>query len=152
MRVIFLDIDGVLNYQGSNFIDKECFNNLKHIVDETDAKIVIISTCRVCMDDEYMQRYVKSPNSNLIEYRELFLNTFSGKMRWIDIAPDFNEQRSKEIDYWLNQHPEVKSFVIIDDFNVEYDKNYPNNWVKPSYYREGLSRQLANEAIKILTK
>lgn len=152
MKIIFLDIDGVLNYRGSNFIDTECFNNLKHIVEATGAKIVIISTWRVCMDDNYMRNYIRNPNKQILEYKELFLRVFSGSMRWVEVAPDFNEQRSKEIGYWLNQHPEVESFVILDDFNVEYDIYYPNNWVRPSYYRDGLNRELADKAIKILNR
>ena len=152
MKIIFLDIDGVLNYQGSQFIDTECLNNLKHIVDETGAKIVIISTWRVCMDDEYLKRYVKSPNSTLLEYKNLFNRVFTGNLRWIDIAPDLNERRSDEIKVWLQEHNDIESFVIIDDFNVQYDINFPDNWIRPSYYIKGLTQELANEAIAILGK
>ena len=152
MKVIFLDIDGVLNYQGSNFIDTECFNNLKHIVEATGAKIVIISTWRVCMDDNYMRNYIRTPNKQILEYKELFLRVFSGNMQWIDVAPDLDEHRSDEIKLWLHKHSEVTSFVVIDDFNVEYDIHFPNNWVRPSYYRNGLNRELADKAIKILNK
>lgn len=152
MKVIFLDIDGILNYRGSEFIDTECFNNLKHIINKTNAKIVMISTWRVCMDDEYMRNYIQYQNSTLLEYKKLFLKVFSGNMRWLDIAPDLNEHRSDEIKLWLHQHPEVTSFVVIDDFNVEYDVNFPNNWVRPSYYYRGLTKELANRAIEILNR
>ena len=62
MKAIFLDVDGVLNSDehtafiksfvtyGDNMIepfDDECLYNLKYIVDETDAKIIITSIWRL---------------------------------------------------------------------------------------------------------
>lgn len=62
MKAIFLDIDGVLNSDehtafiksfvtyNDNMIepfDDECLHNLKYIVDETDAKIIITSIWRL---------------------------------------------------------------------------------------------------------
>ena len=150
MKIIFLDIDGVLNFYGSDFLDKSCLNNLKYIIDNTGAKIVVISTWRVCLDDNYLNKYVSKPNSQLLEYRKLFENTFTENLKWIDIAPDLAERRSEEVALWLKEHPETEKFVIIDDFNCEYNKNYPNNWVRPSYYLKGLTKELAEKAIKIL--
>ena len=62
MKIIFLDVDGVLNsinnlievynkthksHSGYNYpFDEKCLNNLKFIVDKTDAYIVISSTWR----------------------------------------------------------------------------------------------------------
>ena len=152
MKVIFLDIDGVLNYRGSDFIDARCLNNLRHIVNETGAKIVIISTWRVCMDETYYKKYVSKPNKELDRYREILTTTFSGNIRWFDITSDLNERRSDEIKLWLNNHPEFTNFVVIDDFNVQYDENFPDNWVRPSYYSNGLNTELANRAIEILNR
>ena len=48
MKVIFLDVDGILTYINSGEqnegIDETRVERLKEIVDETDAKIVIISS------------------------------------------------------------------------------------------------------------
>lgn len=69
MKAIFLDIDGVLNSNehtafiksfityGDNMIepfDDECLYNLKYIVDETDAKIIITSIWRLFPDYLYI--------------------------------------------------------------------------------------------------
>ena len=69
MKAIFLDIDGVLNSNehtafiksfityGDNMIepfDDECLHNLKYIVDETDAKIIITSIWRLFPDYLYI--------------------------------------------------------------------------------------------------
>lgn len=152
MKIIFLDIDGVLNYQGSSFLDETCLKNLKYIVGKTGAKIVVISTWRVCLDDDYLKKYVSSPNSELLKYGRLFEEVFTNELKWIDIAPDLNERRSEEVELWLGTHPDVESFVILDDFNCQYDKYYPNNWVRPSYYLDGLNRQLAEKTVRILNK
>ena len=54
MKVIFLDVDGVLNTKYSKSrcgrfigIDKDKVAQLKRIVDETDAEIVLSSTWRL---------------------------------------------------------------------------------------------------------
>lgn len=69
MKAIFLDVDGVLNSDehtafiksfvtyGDNMIepfDDECLYNLKYIVDETDAKIIITSIWRLFPDYLYI--------------------------------------------------------------------------------------------------
>lgn len=69
MKAIFLDIDGVLNSDEhtafiKSFIsyddtmiepfDDECLYNLKYIVDETDAKIIITSIWRLFPDYLYI--------------------------------------------------------------------------------------------------
>ena len=69
MKAIFLDIDGVLNSNehtafiksfvtyNDNMIepfDDECLHNLKYIVDETDAKIIITSIWRLFPDYLYI--------------------------------------------------------------------------------------------------
>ena len=53
MKVIFLDIDGVLNYSGCKekiggifFVNDERIKILKEIIDKTNAKIVLSSTWR----------------------------------------------------------------------------------------------------------
>ncbi len=52
MKIIFLDIDGVLNNAATTDrcgervgIDKYCLSRLKNVIDHTKAKIVLISPC-----------------------------------------------------------------------------------------------------------
>ena len=60
MRVIFLDIDGVLNHDTSMELTKDYWTKpetylierLKKIIDATDAKIVLSSDWRLDRDDE----------------------------------------------------------------------------------------------------
>lgn len=114
MKVIFLDIDGVLVTKQSilanrhihpHDFDKDCVNVLNHILFETGAKIVISSTWRLFW--------------NMSELKEHFSKFGIDPDVIIDITPDFNQSmaRGLEIAWWLRNHSEVEDFVIIDDDN-----------------------------------
>ncbi len=124
MKVIFLDIDGVLNngktfldiyeeYQKTNKvrieIDLERVGYLKEIVDRTNAVIVLSSSWRLkgkMMDNKFVPRSKKMQEFLMI-LAEYNLNIY-------DITPYLDGNREKEIYTWLNNH-EVESFIIIDD-------------------------------------
>jgi len=158
MKLVFLDIDGVLNYQGSQIIDEGCLNNLKRIISETKARIVLISSWKHFFDDEIMYNLRNFNNQKQLDefiyYRGILNDIFTGDMELLGLSPDLGEHRSEEIALWLKEHSDlnIESFVIIDDFNCDYDKNYPNNWVRPSWFMVGLSENLTNCAINILNK
>ena len=178
MKIIFLDIDGVLNYMGSNLIDKSCLKQLRRVVEKTGAKIVLISTWKQFLDNEILKDLSEKDKENFLYHRDLLNETLSGEIEMIDIVEDYfsivdaevshttvsladlegeddaghGAWRSIEVKWWLEKHPEVESFVIIDDFDCEYHNYYPNNWVQPSWFRCGLSKELGDKAIKILNK
>ena len=122
-KIIFLDIDGVLNViskeddQFGGTFHEKFVDNLRYIIEQTGAKIVISSTWRFSGLDNMKK---------LWEFRNL-----PGEV--IDITPDcydlVNERRFKyldlvdrghEIDYWLEGRTDIKSYVIIDDDNNLY--------------------------------
>ena len=103
MKVIFLDIDGVLNCSKTPnprklpyVVDKKLLANLHRLIRKTDAKVVLSSTWRV------------DP-----------VGIFAAKHRgipFIDVCPDFPQSpRWKEIKRWLSAHPHVERFAVIDD-------------------------------------
>lgn len=176
MKIIFLDIDGVLNYMGSSVLDNTCVENLRYLVSETGAKIVLISTWKQFLDGNILKDLSDKDKKEFVYYRELLNTTFINELKIIDTVEDYfsmvdaevksvvslsdlseeecehDAWRSVEIDWWLKKHSEVESFVIIDDFDCEYHKFYPNNWVQTSWFRDGLSRDIAENAISILNK
>lgn len=161
-KIIFLDIDGVLNVYcesrdkfGCTF-HKHFVDNLRWIIDQTNAKIVISSTWK--FDGlETMQKMWK--------YRNL-----PGKV--IDITPnevDVVERgicefydlvdRGFEIQQWINDH-KIENYVIIDDDNdmLPYQRN---NFVRTANNSDhpdcidigyGLTKKCAEQVIKILNK
>ena len=116
MKVIFLDIDGVLNTgryleelwsqdlgirdSRGHLFDPKCVSRLRKFLDDTDIKIVISSTWR--MDG-------LSKMKELWHHRKL-----PGEV--IDVTPVHHHgPRGREIEAWLEKHPKVEKYAIIDD-------------------------------------
>ncbi len=154
MKIIFLDIDGVLNVypQGSDKYGSKFhthfMDNLKIIVEKTDAKIVISSTWRMAGLDEMQDMW---------KHRNL-----AGEV--IDITPNHmvktgsTLQRGKEIQEWLEFHPEVVNYIILDD-DTDMEEYQMNNFVQCSDNQDhedcvdngyGLTTKCAEKAIEIL--
>lgn len=188
MKIIFLDIDGVLNNQAHGIAlhklveegkmsPKEFYDTwdlpyddttlpLKYIVDETGAKIVLSSSWRV------LPAEVKRLSEKLKEYNlEIMDKTCYGVSldKAIELGCDpsksyFRTQtyddgkrtilsdRGIEISEWLSRHPEVESYVILDDEIEDIKPFHPNNYVKTDFYSYGLTTELAKKAVDILNK
>lgn len=133
MKIIFLDIDGVLNSDrsiiGGNFrmerdadkfddyrikftkctIDPICCDLINTVLREfPEASIVLSSTHRMHYED--------GPNK-LKELQDYL--TFLGidGSRLIGYTPRLHKMRGEEIQAWLDAHPQVESYVILDDSN-----------------------------------
>lgn len=105
MKVLFLDIDGVLNNFssrnfGEQFSPKSCAC-LKEVMDKVpDLKIVISSAWRL-HGLSYMQRV-------------LHKNGIDGT-RVIDVTGREDGFRGHQIQCWLDRNPGVTNMVILDD-------------------------------------
>ena len=115
IKVIFLDIDGVMNsyasivenYQrGINRPDerfsKSSINALEKIIKETNAKIVISSTWGL-----------SNKTIRAFKYSNFDLDTIIGETS----ALKNTGHRGKEINAYIDNTDEIESFVIIDDDN-----------------------------------
>lgn len=122
MKIIFLDIDGVLNYTSWYYsdrnpgnlygqegdIDPMCVDRILRIVNETDAKIVISSDWRIAWEGCLMRLEKMGLTRDIV----------------IDKTPEFIwrgyyntdfPMRGSEIEEWLKSHPDCTNYVIIDD-------------------------------------
>ena len=156
MKVIFLDIDGVLNlYCESRDEYGCCFHrhlveNLKRLIDETGAKIVISSTWRF---------------SGLLIMKEMWEKRgLPGEV--VGITPNFMKHygttlcRGKEIDSYLEENKDITSYVILDD-DTDMEEHQMDRFVKTSGNKDhedcvdvgyGLTRICTNKAIEILNR
>ena len=127
MKVIFLDVDGVLNTEECDNAPKEgekgseaflyhentpipllkrCLNNLQCVLQQTDAKIVISSSWRLFPERlELLTKILEalSPSEEPVV---------------IGITPDLSNSwsgRGEEVQAWLNQNKNCSRFVIVDD-------------------------------------
>lgn len=152
MKVIFLDIDGVLNEDTTPsrtksrvvFIDQEKMLRLKRIVDATDAKIVLSSTWRYDRDDPQY-------NADFLELQEAFWNI---GLEFYDYTPvdAIGIRRGMEIKAWLGLHRgEVDCFIILDDELFDFEERGLLPYlIKTEFGDGGLTETHAQAAIDLL--
>ena len=154
MRVIFLDIDGVLNEDTTPtrtksrvvFIDEEKLLRLKRIVDTTNAKIVLSSTWRYDREDP---RY----NGDFLELQEAFQKVGLEFHSYTPVDA-VGIRRGMEIKAWLGLHrSEVERFIILDDDLFDFEeRGLLPHLIKTEFGDGGLTEELAQEAISLLLK
>ena len=132
MKVIFLDVDGVLNctFSKSNCgscrgIDDDKVKLLKAIVKTADAKIFLVSDWK---DGWYKEPFLKNEQDIFASYLDKKL-----KRQGLYISDKIGggpDERGKAIKEFL-QGKRVKSFVILDDNDFDYEaENLGKNFVK----------------------
>ena len=156
MKIIFLDIDGVLNSRNydrkrnrneQSDIDETRLPLVKSIVERTGAKIVLSSTWRVHWDND----------PALCRRDGVYINETFAKfgLEIYDKTPDLGicAERHDEIKSWLDSAPaDVGSFVIIDDYRYGW-REFSDRFVKTEpNFRLGLEEEHAEAAVKILNR
>jgi hypothetical protein len=109
MKVIFTDIDGVLNCKRTPnprkfpyIVDPTLLQRLEQLLQRTGAQVVLTSTWRYDPAGLFAARH--------------------GGIPFIDVVPDMPHQpRRDEILGWLKDHPEVDRFAVLDDDDDELD-------------------------------
>ena len=153
MKIIFLDIDGVLNsldhliemytlhkraFHSFDYpFDKKCLNNLNEIVNRTDSYIVITSTWRTRQEGR----------DKLLEV----LKGYNLDERVVGYTPKLMSGiRGQEIKKFLNE-----TSLVIDDFVIIDDDNDMEDLVTKlvlTKNKTGLTEENAEDAIKMLNK
>lgn len=115
MKIIFLDIDGVLNSAAffkkmhnvyvcpDDKLDPEAIHRLNKIVDTTKASIVLSSTWRIAWRSDLpgLQSFFKK-------------NNIHGDV--LGITPINSNNRGAQIEEWIDCcQDKIESFIIIDD-------------------------------------
>lgn len=147
--IILLDVDGVLNsnefakycleeegYDPFNCddLDPRAIRNLKRIVDETSANIVLSSSWR--WDEKALDAVKKQLKAYGLELYDTTI---------MDIMETLS--RTDEIKLYLDEHPSITKYVILD--GAEIKEPLADRWVR-CLFKNGLTKKLADEAIEIL--
>ena len=132
MKIIFLDIDGVLNNydtlgKGLRW-EPSLVKILNRIIQETKAEIVLSSTWRK----------IKS-------LRNIIKNDM--KIKYIGKIPSLYKKRGIEIQAWLDNNPDVEKFIILDD---DSDMVHLMSHLLQTDGKYGLTIEIADKAIEIL--
>jgi hypothetical protein len=143
MKVLFLDIDGVLNrigtkerHRGFIGIDLELVPLFERIIESTGVKVVLSSTWR--LSETWRE-----------DLERCGLNTDA----MIDRTPHMpipggleSCERGKEIAAWLAEHPEVNHYAILDD----HDDMLPGQPLFQTSWLTGLTEEVADKVINHL--
>lgn len=159
-KIVFLDIDGVLNSmdyfgrtkdcKGYTEINPEKVKLLKEIIDRTGAEIVLSSTWRD------LGKRKNEPEHPMYTYLTDTLREYG--MKIIDYTPYIGQDRPKEIKAWLNnqQDKDVRFVSLDDDFpKQKYDEVGIGDFlVRTSFYEKdgGLRKEHVEKAVEILKR
>lgn len=129
MKVLFLDVDGVLNSMtwfasqpptAVTEVDPAAVRRIQRIVERTGARVVLSSSWRGS-DDHPGELEAKLVGAGV---------PIHGR------TPRLEGHRGDEIRAWLAVHPEVTAFAIIDD-DSDAGEHYPDRFVR-TYTRVGM--------------
>lgn len=160
MKVIFLDIDGVLNCSTSKSycvedsgrvikgVDSDKVKRLAKIVEATGAQIILSSDWK-----DGWSKYYTSPKPSHAKYLDNHLYK-KGKLTIKDKTPNTNKGtwfRGEEIITYLKTHQDIENYVILDDtfFDDFANKEIEEHLVLTNR-KVGLTDSNVNDAIKIL--
>lgn len=134
MKVIFLDVDGVLNCARDYevFMDGDGFFRINKILVERLQKIVDSTGCKLVLSSSW-RKLQGGP-----EFVEQMGLTLYGS------TDDMGKCRGEEIQRWLDIHPEVTQYVILDDDSDMLQHQLPN-FVQTDF-EHGLTVALAYRA------
>ena len=155
MKIIFLDFDGVMdtayydhilskkglpgNDRYGCIFDPDCIKNLKAIIDNTGADIVVSSSWK------YMMSYKEI--LEMWDFRQL-----PGFVTDVTPEPPVRRNRGDEIDAWIEDCPTDCVYVIIDDLDASNfnEHQIPRLLVVNPFH--GLDEITAERAIALLNK
>jgi hypothetical protein len=109
MKVLFTDIDGVLNCRKTSnprklpyIVDKGLLKRFTDLVRATDVTVVLSSTWRYDPAGLFSAKYWGIP--------------------FQDVLPDMpGRPRRDEVTSWLSEHPNVTRYAVLDDQDDELD-------------------------------
>lgn len=162
MKIIFLDIDGVLNYQKyfisihkiklnyNKYLKDDKYNLIKKILeldieklflikeicDITNSKIVITSSWKILSIYPFIHEY-------LIKFG----------LPIIDETDYIGGKRGQEIKEYLINHSDIDNYIIIDDdIFPDFDEELLFHLIHTNFYDEGINYDNYEDAIFKLKK
>ena len=163
-KVLFLDIDGVLNSNSENdihqreisdgkLIDETKIKLLAHLVKKTNPKIILHSGWRMWFDSELKPLRMEAKKLiESLEKEELHIDGITPDLTTEEIrkTKKFSLVKADEILLWLKSHNEVTEWVVLDDLNL-HNVQIEQHQVKPDP-TIGLTLEDVENAVEILLK
>ena len=160
-KIIFLDIDGVLNSQNT-FGDNHEYSKffVKYMNGSIDDEMVY-TMLDIDLDKVFMLRDICNLTGDKVvvssswrRLKKYFL--FEEKLTSLGIpivgvTPYINSNRGDEIRKYLEEN-EVDDFVILDDDIFKDFNELENYLVKTSFYEDGLTDEISREVVRMLRR
>ena len=161
-RILFLDIDGVLNCDFWNnrhqieisdgtLIDEEKIKLLAYLVRETNSEIILHSGWRFWFYSE-LKPLCKEASKlvELLEKEDLHIKGVTPDLTTEEIrkTKKFSLVKADEILLWINLHNDVTQWVVLDDLDL-HNAQIEQHQVKPDQ-TVGLTLENVKQAIEIL--
>ena len=147
MKVIFLDFDGVITIPPKWYLKADKIKWIKRIVDETAAKIVVSSSWRMQTVEETRKSMIykekRCPRNKMLYW---LMDNLYDVTPWVGLG----NGRGGEIQQYLNDHPEIDNYVIIDDDGDMWDSQL-YHFVQTNY-EDGITETETIRAIKVLNR
>ena len=149
MKIIFLDVDGVLNHLETFRLNphevpivlcKDCVARFKTLVHKAQAEVVLSSTWRLYQDtiEELISEGILALACDDWRTKDLYNEGEEAPLRGIEIAE------------WLSRHPEVDNYIILDDESDMLPEQF-SRFVQTSFENGGLTQELADKALALMT-
>lgn len=156
MKVVFFDVDGVLNSEKficsnkqGEFINPKNVSNLRSIVEATGAKLVLTCDWRKSVMDKDLSK---------AQVRELTEKLADAGMEVYGITSSGAELQDKYGDYtracavkdYITTNS-VEAFAILDDMDLDWERlGLYGNWVNTENIISGLTAENARSAIAMI--
>ncbi len=144
MKILFLEIDGVLNTKRTwiqrEFFEDECIASLNHIIKACDPEIVIAS--------EWRRLHAISHLNYLFRKNKI-------KKEIASCIPSSKEMaKGEEILMWmeLNDLVAVEKFAVVDTYLGNLVPYIPKHKIILTTLQQGLTPALAKKVVKCLVK
>lgn len=150
MKILFLDVDGVLNtaawfkttqlprhvksHEKSAAVDPYRVALVHRILEATGAKVVVSSAWRLHSEGLAAVQQWTAPH-------------------YLDRTPEYPSfyDRHKEIQEWLDKRHDVTHYAILDD-DLVASHGHGDNFFKTEWYGDGLTQEIANQIIAHLNR
>lgn len=150
-RVLFLDVDGVLNYRacfvpggGHLKLCPQAVRRLRAVVEDTGCRVVLSSTWRT------MPAFIAALwNADAFPSPHHDWRTIEKPWQTQNGLIIASATRGHEIAEWLSRHPEVTTYAIVDDDSDMLPEQKP--FFVQTSFDTGLTDEHAERLVAILT-
>ena len=170
-KVIFLDVDGVLNSSRTLYedisLEDDLISNLKELIDKTGAKIILSSSWRLSTDAiatlmDKLDKFglvISGMTCDGVDLDWLEKYEFDATKKYLDTKFDYDENRQIKITHdrgaeifkWLHDHDDC-AYVILDDEIEDIKPYFSESVIVKTSYKTGLTKEDIKKAIQILNK